>query len=221
MDQSSRFPAAEISRRGAHPPRNSQRRNAHRADHDANRRRTRYRPHAAEIRNRDRAGRNSARIVRAAIGSRVRRWWPKLCVDSSAAQSLPAPQDNSQASFAPPLKKEEGRIDWSLLGAANLQPNPRVATMARRLHVHSAERTAPSGDGPGPRPTVAASFIRRPQARHTRLVRFLQAAVDVSVACGDGTALQLEFVQLEGRKRITALEFANGARLKPGDRFGS
>jgi hypothetical protein len=33
--------------------------------------------------------------------------------------------------------------------------------------------------------------------------------------------LQLEFVQLEGRKRITALEFANGARLKPGDQFGS
>jgi hypothetical protein len=28
-------------------------------------------------------------------------------------------------------------------------------------------------------------------------------------------------VQLEGRKRITALEFANGARLTRGDRFGS
>ena len=43
---------------------------------------------------------------------------------------------------------------------------------------------------------------------------------NVMVSCGDGNALLLEFVQLEGRKRITALEFANGARLKRGDRFG-
>jgi methionyl-tRNA formyltransferase len=42
----------------------------------------------------------------------------------------------------------------------------------------------------------------------------------VSVACREGR-LALEFVQLEGRKRITAREFANGARLAPGERFGS
>jgi methionyl-tRNA formyltransferase len=41
----------------------------------------------------------------------------------------------------------------------------------------------------------------------------------VIVACGDGTALQLKIVQLEGRKRVTALEFASGARLKLGERF--
>ena len=49
----------------------------------------------------------------------------------------------------------------------------------------------------------------------------LKAENNVVVSCGGATALRLEFVQLEGRKRVTALEFANGARLAPGDRFGN
>jgi methionyl-tRNA formyltransferase len=44
------------------------------------------------------------------------------------------------------------------------------------------------------------------------------AAIEVS--CGKGTTLRLESVQLEGRKRVTAREFANGARLTGGERFG-
>jgi methionyl-tRNA formyltransferase len=43
----------------------------------------------------------------------------------------------------------------------------------------------------------------------------------VDVACGGKTALRLEFVQLEGRNKISAREFANGARLAPGERFES
>jgi methionyl-tRNA formyltransferase len=41
----------------------------------------------------------------------------------------------------------------------------------------------------------------------------------IYVHCG-GSGLVLTFVQLEGRKRVTAQEFANGARLAPADRFG-
>jgi methionyl-tRNA formyltransferase len=41
----------------------------------------------------------------------------------------------------------------------------------------------------------------------------------IFVACGGSDALRLEFVQLEGRKRVTAQEFANGARLATGDWF--
>jgi methionyl-tRNA formyltransferase len=47
----------------------------------------------------------------------------------------------------------------------------------------------------------------------------ISSGKELSVACGEGTRLRLEFVQLEGRKRITAQEFANGARLAPIDRF--
>jgi methionyl-tRNA formyltransferase len=40
------------------------------------------------------------------------------------------------------------------------------------------------------------------------------------VAAGDGTRLELEEVQLEGRKRLSAREFMNGARVQPGEILG-
>jgi methionyl-tRNA formyltransferase len=43
---------------------------------------------------------------------------------------------------------------------------------------------------------------------------------DLLVVCGGATVLRLSAVQLEGRKQVAASEFANGARLKPGERFG-
>jgi methionyl-tRNA formyltransferase len=39
------------------------------------------------------------------------------------------------------------------------------------------------------------------------------------VVCGKATYLRLESVQVEGRKKVSALEFANGAHLIPGERF--
>jgi methionyl-tRNA formyltransferase len=43
------------------------------------------------------------------------------------------------------------------------------------------------------------------------------AAIDV--VCGENTLLRLDAVQMEGRKRISAQEFAHGARLRSGERF--
>jgi methionyl-tRNA formyltransferase len=122
----------------------------------------------------------------------------------------PLPQDNSQASFAPPLKKEEGRIDWSLTAQQiynrirGLQPWPGAFSSFRGKNCAIWGRPVS--------PTVAVSV---PPGR------ILKANGNVVVACGNGSSLLLEFVQLEGRKRVTALEFANGARLEPSDRFGS
>ena len=50
---------------------------------------------------------------------------------------MPVPQDNSQATFAPILKKEDGRIDWSLSAheiynrIRGLQPWPGAFTTFR------------------------------------------------------------------------------------------
>jgi methionyl-tRNA formyltransferase len=41
------------------------------------------------------------------------------------------------------------------------------------------------------------------------------------VICGGGTLLRVEQVQLEGRNRVTDAGFMNGARIVPGERFGS
>ena len=124
----------------------------------------------------------------------------------------PTPQDSSQATLAPPLKKEDGRINWSLPAQKiynrirGFQPWPGAFTTFR------GKQCAIWG---GPAPTTATQA--GPETPGT--IRTIGGEVDV--ACGEETALLLEFVQLEDRKRIAAREFANGARLAPGERFGS
>jgi methionyl-tRNA formyltransferase len=39
------------------------------------------------------------------------------------------------------------------------------------------------------------------------------------VACDAATEMELTHVKLEGRRQISASEFANGARLRNGERF--
>jgi methionyl-tRNA formyltransferase len=130
------------------------------------------------------------------------------------------PQQSSQATLAPLLKKEDGRIDWNLTASKiynrirGLQPWPGAFTTFRGKSCHvwgkpakeNAEDTASAGRA---RLTQSA-----PGAISTR-------GHEILVACGNESSLHLEFAQLEGRKRITAQEFANGARLSPSDRFGS
>jgi methionyl-tRNA formyltransferase len=142
----------------------------------------------------------------------------------------PLPQDNSQATLAPPLKKEDGKIDWSLTAQKiynrirGFQPWPGAFTTFRGKQCaiwgkpatdQSVAAGASVGAGRRPAPVTAT------QARRETPGTINVTGGDVEVACAKDTALRLEFVQLEGRKRITAREFANGARLAPGERFGS
>src|SRR5215831_13105928 len=117
-------------------------------------------------------------------------------------------QDSSQATSAPPLKKADGRIDWSLPATTiynrmrALQPWPGTYTSFRgttcRLFGRAATKS-PDVNAPGG--TV------------------LHGSNGVFVNCGAGSALELEWIQLEGRKRVTARDFANGAHLQPGEKF--
>jgi len=126
---------------------------------------------------------------------------------------VPIPQDSTQASYAPILTKEHGRIDWSLTSGEiynrirGLSPWPGAySTFRGRLcQIWGRPSTsAAAGDAAG---------IRGPGSL------IVNNAV-VEVICGKGTRLQLEAVQLEGRKRISAREFVNGARLASGEHFG-
>jgi methionyl-tRNA formyltransferase len=116
-------------------------------------------------------------------------------------------QDSSQASFAPQLKKEDGRIDWPLDAdkiydrIRGLQPWPGAFTGFRGKSCHIWGKPGPAGE------SAAPGAIR-------------VSGAQILAACGNGTTLRVEFVQVEGRKRVTAQEFANGARLAPGERFG-
>ena len=118
------------------------------------------------------------------------------------------PQDDSRATLAPILKKEDGRIDFSRRAAeiANrmrgFRPWPGAFTTFRgkNLQVHRAE-PAPNGG------RILPGAI---EVNGTRLV----------AGCGEGTALNLIEVQLDGKRRMSAQGFINGYRLKAGDRLG-
>ncbi len=125
----------------------------------------------------------------------------------------PTPQDHAQATLAPLLKKEDGRINWSLPAQQiynrirGLEPWPGAFTTFRGKLCQvwgrpaaAPESTAAVGQPPG---TLVAE------------------KGELYAACGHMTWLELEAVQLEGRKRVPAEDFAHGARLKPGEQFGS
>jgi methionyl-tRNA formyltransferase len=122
----------------------------------------------------------------------------------------PAAQDPSHATLAPVLKKEDGRIDW-WLSAFNiynrirgLQPWPGAFTTFRGKNCQiwgKPLKPAPAGGRPGViLPTKEDGLL---------------------VICGGNTVLHVEQVQVEGRNRVTDGEFMSGARIEPGERFGS
>jgi methionyl-tRNA formyltransferase len=123
---------------------------------------------------------------------------------------LPVPQDHAQATFAPLLKKEHGRIDWSQNARRiydrirGLQPWPGAYTSFRGQLCHVWGKPAGSpGDVPPP----------------DSLGLIMQEGSQLYVWCGENTHLRLDEIQMEGRKRLSARDFANGARLQPGDLF--
>jgi methionyl-tRNA formyltransferase len=121
---------------------------------------------------------------------------------------MPRPQDHSQATMAPLLKKEDGRIDWNWTGreigwrVRGLRPWPGAFTTFRgkNFHIWAAQpaSAAPPPSEPG---TLAAEGTR------------------LFVGCGEGSRLELLEVQMEGKKRLPARDFLNGVRLAPGEKF--
>ena len=127
----------------------------------------------------------------------------------SAGELAPRSQDNALATFAVPLKKEEGLIDWSLSAREvynrirAFQPWPGTYTHFRGRSCHLWGRPAESPARVG--------------AYEPGLI--VEARGEMHVACGEGTWLRVEYIQPEGRKRMSAGEFANGARISSGERF--
>jgi methionyl-tRNA formyltransferase len=117
------------------------------------------------------------------------------------------PQDHAQATLAPILTKEDGRIDWNLpaLDVWNrirgLRPWPGAFTSFRgkNLHLWAAAR-----------PAEGETIQLEPGTLITDRGR-------LRVACGRGTLLELTEIQLEGRKRMPIRDFLNGVKIAPGE----
>jgi methionyl-tRNA formyltransferase len=122
----------------------------------------------------------------------------------------PVPQEEKSATYAPILKKENGRIDWNFTAQQiynrmrGFAPWPGSYATFRGQTCHLWGRPETNGETRTPIPPG----------------EIVSATKEMYIACGEGTRLRLEYIQIEGRKKISAREFANGAHPATGERFG-
>jgi methionyl-tRNA formyltransferase len=130
---------------------------------------------------------------------------------------IPRPQDHQQASMAPLLKKEDARIDWQ-------QPAQQIFNRMRGFAPWPGATTTFRGQtcqiSGEPIVTSAAPLdVHRPGELVFQQKTQADNVQNWLVVCGQTTLLRLHAVKLEGRKQISASEFANGAHLASGDHF--
>ncbi len=137
-----------------------------------------------------------------------------------AAGTLQArPQNHAEATYAPLLKKEDGRIDWTR--SANeiynrmrgFTPWPGAYSTFREHTCHILGEPV-SNDL---REAGSRSLASHKQSSPPGTIRF--AGHELVVSCGRATELRVLSVKQEGGKKVGALEFASGARLTEGERF--
>ena len=127
-----------------------------------------------------------------------------------AGTITPEKQDESKATLAPILTRDDGRMDFARPAMTlfnrwrGFQPWPGAWTMlgGKKLAVHRML------------PTEVHGALSRPPGE------LLVEQGTMFVACGDGTWLELVEVQPEGTRRMTAGEFLRGHNLQSGTRLG-
>ena len=145
-----------------------------------------------------------------ALGPRLSAIGADLMVETlrglQAGTVNPRPQDHAQATLAPILKKEDGRVDFSLSAQEvgnrlrGFQPWPGAFTSFRgkSLNVWQAQVVE----------------------HHAGVGELLVDKDHLIAGCSHSTALELLEVQPEGKKRMLANAFIQGYRPRTGEKLG-
>jgi methionyl-tRNA formyltransferase len=130
---------------------------------------------------------------------------------------MPVPQDDSLATLAPPLKKEDGKVDWSFAAQKifnrmrGFKPWPGTFSSFRGKTCQIWGKPAEAGTG----------SVGSHAALHGKPFGSLfEAGRRLFAACGSDTVLEIDSIRVEGKTRVAVRDFLNGAHLKPGERFG-
>lgn len=116
------------------------------------------------------------------------------------------PQDNSQATLSPPLDKINGQIFWektaqeihNLIRGCNSWPIAYTMIRGKRFKIYKSKISNLRSSYPGKVVSVNPFII----------------------GCGENTSLELLEVQVEGKKRMPASDFARGYRMSDKIIFG-
>lgn len=111
----------------------------------------------------------------------------------------PIKQDDSQATLSPPLDKITGDIDWfrsareihNLVRGSNPWPIAHTTLRGKLFKIYKTKVSKLRGNGPGK----------------------VISTDPLVIGCGGDTALELLEVQIAGKKRMPASDFARGYRL--------
>jgi len=131
-------------------------------------------------------------------------------VEAGTAAGIP--QNDEEATYAPPLTREDEIIDWTkpsrrikdLVRGLNPWPGARTTLAGKILKIWQAEDAGVSVEGTGPPGSVAGVDPNR----------------GIVVQAGQGKVLITE-LQLQGGKRMNAPEFLRGHSIPPGTILGN
>src|SRR6266536_4107472 len=118
----------------------------------------------------------------------------------------PKPQDDSKATLAPLLKKEDGRINFH-------RPAPEIVNRIRGFQPWPGAYTTFRGKN-------LHIWTARQDGRHLKEGELAVDGQRLIMGCGSGSALELLELQPEGRKRMAARDFVHGYHLSGGERLG-
>src|SRR4029079_13418586 len=131
--------------------------------------------------------------------------------------AVATPQDDTQATHAAKITKEEGVVDWTQPAARihdlvrGLQPWPLAGATLTGLRL--VLRATARHDGPVVRPDAD------PAPTPGTVVAITGDAI--VVACGLRTELRILDVQPEGRRSMSVRDFLAGRSVTEGMRFGT
>ncbi len=138
------------------------------------------------------------------LGGRLAQAGADLLVETLAGIASgvisPEPQDNSQATLAPDPQKRRRRHRLELAGAEDRESGARLSAVAGSVQLLSR---------PDPAYLEGARCRMRRESRVPG--RLIPMKKRVLMASGDGSAVELIEVQIEGRKRMPAEAFAERA----------
>ena len=119
------------------------------------------------------------------------------------------PQNEAEAGYAPILKKEDGLISWMLSAGEisnrvrGFQPFPTAFTFykEKKLTIWRC------------RPSNMSHKLKN-------IGEILEAKGDnLLVFCGSDSVLQIEELQMEGKRRMTTRDFLNGVKMQVGEKL--
>jgi len=121
----------------------------------------------------------------------------------------PQKQDHSQATYAPRIKKEDGRIKWEknaifierLVKAYTPWPSAYTFLADRRIKILKGKKEAFKGQSSSPGEILEVK------------------KKGIEVCCGDASVFLIENLQPENKKPMSAYSFSLGAKIRPRDRF--